>query len=725
MVEIATRRGTVERTRRAREQDLALVMGNDPLRAIIELVTNSDDAYEAMPKGPRRKILIEVDRHRNAPTTICVKDRAESMTLSEAEERLGKEGGRTSGFEYGADRRGLLGRGAKDIVHFGPVEWDLKPRRGNHSVFRLLYKDGTEQGWEAEDLGRINPRNQGTDAMLAVQKQFRVPNHDNLLQNLTRHYALRPILLDRRNRDVILLDKRQGTQSRLVYEPPTGTPLADKEQLPIPSYPGQYATVSLNELNESVDDGRQREYWKHSLVIVSGRAAYDIFEGKFRREPWRNFLGKVSGTVEVPGINQLIREFDDRDDRGEEPDPKNPVRLLKRDRTGLVRDQEHPFVAELTKALEDLMQPHLDRMRKEAEQNRTPISEQTRKRNVDLGRLFGRLLDEEEHGVNGTGDQDGNLPPIGLSIIPGSRVVQADFPAWVTIRFRPDSEELDNLAPIVSLVITDEEKTDHESLELELRRGYFSKGYCFGARSDGDMSSLNASIEGKEADCIMEWRYKEIKPVDRLTFEHTSYSINDGQSRTLRLLAPWEMIAANDELPEIQKVGSPNISRVGAVSSFRPYERRDCAMCELEVRGRGIGSTATLIALLGGVEARAQLTVNTSGAGDLHIEIEKHEMNQRAWMSDDGNSLIINANSPSIARYLGDPDQNWPGQEGLHFRTMLAEIATNTVARHVIQTRNQQGREDVYTIFSQHMHLVEKWLPRVHNTLIPSSDVTH
>ena len=106
MVENATRRGTLERTRRAREQDLALVMGNDPLRAIIELVTNADDAYEAMLKGPRRKIRVEVERHRGSPTIISVRDQAESMTRTQAEERLGKEGGRTSGFERGDDRRG-------------------------------------------------------------------------------------------------------------------------------------------------------------------------------------------------------------------------------------------------------------------------------------------------------------------------------------------------------------------------------------------------------------------------------------------------------------------------------------------------------------------------------------------------------------------------------------------------------------------------------------------
>ena len=725
MVENATRRGTLERTRRAREQDLALVMGNDPLRAIIELVTNADDAYEAMLKGPRRKIRVEVERHRGSPTIISVRDQAESMTRTQAEERLGKEGGRTSGFERGDDRRGLLGRGAKDIVHFGRVEWDLKTRAGEHCVFRFLYKEGMEQDWESEALGTVDRKRHGTDAILHVQQQFRVPNHDNVAQNLTRHYAMRPILQDRRNRDVIVVDKGQGTQERLVYEPPSGTLLAEKEKVEILGYRGQFATFDLTELVESVDDGKPREFWNHSLIIISGRAAYDIFEGKFRREPWRNFLGKLSGTVNVPGINQLIRDFDDREELGENPDPSNPVRLLKRDRTGLVREHEHPFMAALTKTIEELVQPHLDRMGREYEESRTPISERTRQRNIALGRLFGRLLDEEEHGADGAGAQNGTLPPIGLSIIPGSRVVPADSPAWVTVRFRPDSETMPSPSPTVALVVTDEEKTIDESLDLVPRSGYFSRGYSLGARSDGEISSLTAKLDGHEADCIIEWQYKQSAPVADLTFEHANYSIKDGQSRTIRLLAPWEMVSTNDELPGIQLLGSSNITRVGQVGSFRHYEQRDCAMCDLEVKGRGIGSTAILIARLADTEVRTQLTVNAIGAGDLRIEIEKHSINQCAWMEDSGNKLVINANSPSIARYLGDPDRNWPGQEGIHFRTMLAEIATYTVARHVIQTRHQQGKEDVFAIFAQYSQLVEKWLPRVHSTLVPGSEINH
>ena len=78
------------------------------------------------------------------------------------------------------------------------------------------------------------------------------------------------------------------------------------------------------------------------------------------------------------------------------------------------------------------------------------------------------------------------------------------------------------------------------------------------------------------------------------------------------------------------------------------------------------------------------------------------------------------AGSPTINRYLGDRAEEWPGQDALHFRTMLAELITGTVARFVIQKRRP---DPSYNIFYEHMQLMEKWLPQVHRELIPQIEL--
>lgn len=101
------------------------------------------------------------------------------------------------------------------------------------------------------------------------------------MHNLKRHYALRPILEDRRGREVTLNDQK------VVYEPPRGVLLADRQRLPIRGYDGYECVLSMWECGETLDDHQTWEYWRHSLLIKSGRAAYEVFQGgKFSRGPY-------------------------------------------------------------------------------------------------------------------------------------------------------------------------------------------------------------------------------------------------------------------------------------------------------------------------------------------------------------------------------------------------------------------------------------------------------
>lgn len=106
--------GQVEYTPRAFMQDAQSAMRGDIFRALIETITNSDDAY----KGAKGKIRIEVE-HRRGPWRVITRDRASGMRSDRMEEAILRLGGRTSGFERGQNVRGNLGRGAKDLAAFG------------------------------------------------------------------------------------------------------------------------------------------------------------------------------------------------------------------------------------------------------------------------------------------------------------------------------------------------------------------------------------------------------------------------------------------------------------------------------------------------------------------------------------------------------------------------------------------------------------------------------
>ena len=231
-------------TKRSYQQDAENAMGAEPIRAIIELVTNADDAYQESFLHNRRnkkgKIRIELDRRRGGkPTILRVLDRAGGMTRLEMSERLGRLGGRTSGFEGGAERRGLFGRGAKDIVAFGRVYWESK-RNGEHTRFEIQNANQTR----LDELPPVEPRDMGTTATLEIQPRFRISQHATLLERLKRHYALRPILEDRQGREVTL----NGT--KVVYEPPRGKLLVDRARLPIKGYGSHECVVTIYESSD-------------------------------------------------------------------------------------------------------------------------------------------------------------------------------------------------------------------------------------------------------------------------------------------------------------------------------------------------------------------------------------------------------------------------------------------------------------------------------------------
>ncbi len=94
---MTAREGKVEYTGRAFEQDATQAMGGDIVRALVELITNADDAY-----GPNEgEIRVEVIRDEGEPIRVLVRDRAKGLDPDRLQACFGVLGAATSGFEDG------------------------------------------------------------------------------------------------------------------------------------------------------------------------------------------------------------------------------------------------------------------------------------------------------------------------------------------------------------------------------------------------------------------------------------------------------------------------------------------------------------------------------------------------------------------------------------------------------------------------------------------------
>ncbi len=695
-------------------------MGSDPINAIVELVTNCDDAYLAMNSGRREKIRIEVERHRRAPTTIVVKDRAGGMSAQELEHRLGKMGQRTSGFETGAERRGLFGRGAKDIVHFGPAQWE-SVKSGALSYFKLLY-DGRFTGKaEVGELGKAPRGRRGTTATLNVQPRFRVPRHETLLQKLRNHYALRPLLLDSKEREVTLVDRSQDRSDKIRFEAPQAV-LLDEGRLAIPGYDGHHVDLQLYEASEPLsEEGEDREYWRHSMLITSGRAAYEMFDGgRFSREPYASYLRRLYGYASVPGINELIRAFDDAEEDGVVPDSQNPLRLVRRDRRGLAARRDHPFVDALYSVLEEALEPHLERLKRAAEDAEGDVSEETRRRWDRAGRELAKLMDEDAGGEGAGGD----LPPPGLSIIPTVRPVEPGEAARLLVRYRPDEGDQPDGSVTVEVVEADEDGPHAPvSLALEPRNGYFSRTYTVAGREEGAMSDVRVRVGPAEASALVQWRHRPPAVVEQLEFESARFSVKDGQERRVVLLAPWTMVTEIGDQVQLKIEGDSSITLPqGLTGVFSHDEVRDAGTCRIRVRGQRVGARARLTASLGEDVAETELIVTSTGVSGIKIEFTDANVDQRAWLNMEEGRIYVNTNDPTVRRYVGPKSKGRPGQNSVPFNVMLAEVMVDAAARHQLQRQETEMR-DAVTLFGRQLALMKKWLPRIHRALVPEADL--
>ena len=122
---MTTETGKIKYEARAFQQDAQLAMSGDPLKALIELITNADDAYErketvgSNADVEKYPITITHSKAKANGSFLAVTDHARGLDREGLKKCFSVLGGEQSGFKEGQKVRGLLGRGAKDTAVFG------------------------------------------------------------------------------------------------------------------------------------------------------------------------------------------------------------------------------------------------------------------------------------------------------------------------------------------------------------------------------------------------------------------------------------------------------------------------------------------------------------------------------------------------------------------------------------------------------------------------------
>lgn len=699
-------------------------MGGDIVRALIETITNSDDAYG----DGSGKIKIEVD-HRRGPWSVITRDRAKGMSCSRMEDAIVHLGARTSGFEAGADVRGNLGRGSKDLAAFGQVDFEsicdgeyarlVLDTDGNYVL------DPTRKATEP-DRSRLGiPRGNGTVVTIHAMENIRCPQHAKLMAKLSRHYQLRDIMSDV-HREVILTDLNKGSGDILRFSFPR-LPLALAQDLQIEGYPDARAKLTLFRNAERYDDSPSDPLRPAGILIKGRRAIYENTLFRFETNP---YAGWFSGRIECPFIDDLAAEYDRRLLAREAQDQRNPIPIITRRRDGL--QKSHPFYKSLALAAERYLGELVAEEEKKAREHVSTESVRLRKALDVLGRDLSKLVDEDlrevdEEGLPGSVGEGKTVPAV--RIIPGEVVLYLGEEKTVSVI--ADRTLLGGNVSVQCEPAGVVETLDGTSITLapHRKREDLASGQIHLRPLLEDQTLLSVSCAGHTAVALVEVRAErdmvEVEPsrVDRFRFERENYRIAWTRKKAIRILAPLDDVATFGPVALVSSSDAGVVVRTGTVTLDLDEELEQYGG-EVVVEARALASHATLDAKLGDRLASCRVIVSKEEEGpSLAIRIVDEEAGTyRALVERNGAQTLVKimGQHPVMKRYRG-PAPNFPGDDLPATQLVIAEIVADQVARMILEKKFPSAlREqlDAARFYVEHYRYMSKYLPRCHRALL-------
>jgi hypothetical protein len=703
-------------------------MRGDIVRGIIELVTNSDDAYGETDG----KIRIEIDRHRGTPSLLVVKDRARGMRASEMKEKIGGLGGRTSGFERGRDVRGNLGRGAKDLAAFGPVLFESVS--DGYCGKLLLEEDGTyddpsEQKATQFDRVRIGaPRGNGTMVRVTVGDRFKVPQHGNLLAKLSNYFQLRDITSDPR-REVTLVDLNNDKSEAIRYGKPSLSEVHSAD-LNIEGYPEAIITLTAYRNHERYENGASDTGRPEGLLIKGRRAIYENTLFGFESNPYAHWF---SGVVKCPYIDHLAAAFDSEHAEDREHSAGNPMPIITRSRDGLEHD--HPFYKALAQEVEAVLGKFVREEEARAQSGAARESIRLRRTLDLLGRDLGKLIDadlrdidEDGLGGSGPGGQEETL-----RVIPQNPVLYMGEPKTISVvaprlfggtevTVEVDPEGVVELEDGPTVPLTDHPRRDDMLIGRIRLRPLIEQEETF----------LTVRLGDHEVTVVVEVRPEREDPEpsapDVFKFERERYQMTRGKRRSLKLLAPVEAVDEHGSTAIVTS-SSQDVVVMGGRVELEFDEDWLCYVGSVSVDPRVLGAKATLTAALGIAQAKCEVIVvqqETSGPS-IQIEIvDEAAGKHRAFRVEGAHGTIvfkILGGHPAIKRYLG-PGPKFPCQDSLQARAVVAEVIAGEAARMIMEKKFRvAGELDGPAFYAEHTALLTRYLARCHKMMVSESEL--
>jgi hypothetical protein len=679
---MSKRQGQVKYTERAFSQDAEEAMKGDVMRALVELITNADDAYDGKGSGEIEIVYNKLSEPYGG--VFIVRDKAGGLDGARMEKAFTNLGDQNKKAMADMGTRGLFGRGAKDVAALGKARFSSihggkfsSVEITNRGEYVMDFYDDLPND-EAKEITKLAEGESGLTAEVYVHKHHRIPSANDMVEKLETNVQLRD-LINRNN--VTYYDDRSKVKKKLEGLAPSGELVLDVE-IAVPKYQPVHLTLYRLPAKES---GQPNSYTKHGIVI-SGRGA--TYENSFLHLSSKEGVGWFNGRLDAPEIHDLSRSIDEEGG----VTALNPTRVISRSRDGLVR--EHPYYKALCGAIDPHLKPLLDAIAAEEGAQRRE-GEQLRNRfnalSNTLANKLQELLDASEAGEIPTETGlDDELTD--LTIIPPKRICKKGENISLTIRGPKDFDHssLSVSIPADCTVFEIVELPDPKKWHEHERLPVVSNVVKIRALNVGTaiLTANNGVTSATSEITVIDYEQTEEVIPTVLEFNPSTVSVAPEKRKVMILRAPIEMagekaiITVNEDLMQVQEAVllKPNSSGT---------------YCESRVVGIAGKTEGTVVvtATVGSATATVEVKITEVGQKrnpKLDFELSGRENpSQRVTASIENGKLLIRlyGKHRSLKNIFGQwkstgfENENTPEARATISETLAQQLATYVVER--------------------------------------------
>jgi len=535
------------------QSQFAAQMGGEIKNALIELITNADDAY--VRNGVTGPIRIEIsdfrkeDFHADVADEVVavysVFDKAGGIPPAEVNDKMFKYGAGTSGLAAGdAVGRGIHGQGAKDTNTFGYFSLQSVSSEG-YFEFALRGTDIDEPFEGGRDVHQsdrvrlgLNNNEYGVRASVLVTKQNEhlLPPFAGLVNSLRNDAQLRAIIDDR---VVSIFDSRGKASSPTILENFSVSETKDYEEtFELEGFPNP-VTLRLFKLDIE-QAGIPSSNSIHGLWVHSGRVGFQNSWFGFESHPGQEWLRGELELVDAPFVIRQDIDF-----------PNATGRLVKPNRSGL--NEKHLYFQKALEAITPALYEVMARVVAEKQSKRAE-SPKMRRANAIAAEVIGRILkqhaerlDENPQGLGSNGElSDFDIIPPVKRIAPGSsstlslRVEPSLTKSDLSVQLLSDENGLAEIQGEFGQKIEIDWR-EHPRRDRLLGQWRFQAGMQEGfARIK---FSLGEKIETATIRVTEHSEEDEVEP-DSLGFEKSRYQASPGRGKWLTVIGPLSLAGA-------------------------------------------------------------------------------------------------------------------------------------------------------------------------------------